>query len=187
MAVGGSNGVDQKTMLGLHLRYDDADREVREAVSRRKSLRGEIRGMGVNLHGFDRARKDREKTGEKRREEQLEYLRQMAWLGQPVPMGGQAEFSFDPKVFSEHELKVIENDGYEAGKGGRRRDSNKYNPGDVAHQQWDSGWLRGQAEIAAKMGPENGAASAKKPGRPPGSKNKNKGSASGTPPSQLMQ
>jgi hypothetical protein len=158
----GSN-VTQATYLEFLDRYADADNEVRAAVDARKNLRASIKAAGIPLAAFDRTRKDSEKSGEIREHEETWYRRMMAWRHKPVGFQASMDLETDePGVaaLNIHELKRIDNEGFEAGKGGRRRDSNSYTPGTEAYTRWDTAWLRGQAEIAASTAKTPGAAEA---------------------------
>jgi hypothetical protein len=64
--------------------YEDIDQAVAEAVGMRKDLRARIKGAGLNLTAFDRARKESNKSAEKRTEEDRAYRAMMAWLGKPI-------------------------------------------------------------------------------------------------------
>ncbi len=179
--------VSQATYLEFKDSYADADKAVADAVSERKDLRAKIKAAGIPLAAFDRSRRDSEKSGETREAEEIWYRRMMAWSQKPVgfqaSMDLAASAGTDPGLaaLSTSELKRIDMEGYEAGKGGRRKDSNSYTPGTEAYQRWDVAWLRGQAEIASTLGdkaPKRGKAAAPAPngekrgrGRPRGSRN----------------
>lgn len=157
----GDNSVSQGAFLAFLDRYSDADTAVEEAVSDRKNLRSEIKAAGIPLHAFDRARKDLEKSGTVRENEEGWYRRMMAWARKPVGFQASLDMpSSDPDLaaFNTHELHGIDTQGLEAGKNGRRRDSNSYTPGTEAYQRWDTAWVRGQASIAERMAPQSTAA-----------------------------
>lgn len=164
--------VSQAQFLEFLDRYAAQDRYVEEAVADRKELRAEIKAAGIPLAAFDRARRDADASGEVREEIELWYRRLMAWLQKPVGFQASMDFAADGSgtaALSVHDLKTIDNAGYEAGKGGRRRDSCSYTPGTEAAQRWDQAWLRGQSELADALSdapPKRGR------GRPPGSKNR---------------
>jgi hypothetical protein len=184
-------GISQADYLRLLEQYDDADQAVADAVAERKDLRAKIKSLGVPLRAWDRARRDAEVSGEKRETEERAYRQMMAWRLKPV--GFQASMDLqteDPGLaaLNTHELHFIDGQGFDAGKRGRRRDSNSYTPGTEAYQRWDTAWVRGQAEIASTMG-GNGASDAarethaaaapapKRRGRPPGAKTRNRKAA----------
>jgi hypothetical protein len=166
----GSNQVSQAGYLEFIDSYADADKAVADAVADRKDLRAKIKAAGIPLAAFDRSRRDSEKSGEIREAEEIWYRRMMTWRQKPVgfqaSMDMAAGGAVDPGLaaLSTSELKRIDMEGFEAGKGGRRKDSNSYTPGTEAYQRWDTAWLRGQAEIASTLGdpaPKRGR------GRPP--------------------
>ena len=168
----GDNSVDIGMALDFHDRYDDADQAVAEAVAARKDLRAAIKSAGIALSGFDRARRDRNRSGAVREAEHAEYLRQMQWLGKPV--GTQAGFNFD---IEERDLGDIDSEGERAGFAGKRRESNPWTPRTEAADRWDEGWLRGDAQ-RQDAEPEEEVEEAPPPqrrrGRPLGSRNRPK-------------
>jgi hypothetical protein len=176
----GHNGVERASFLGYVDQYSDADAAVAEAVSDRKDLRKTIKAAGINLAAFDRHRKDAEKSGAKRIEEDAEYRRYMLWRGMPVGTqpdmfaegrsnGHAPESHIDQDEPSEHQKKRVEDAGFVAGKGGMKRDQNPWNPGSALYVLFDENWMKGQEAIADSMAPSDAAP--KRKGRPPGSKN----------------
>lgn len=173
--------VTQEQFLRFLERYDEADQTIADAVGDRKNLRTEIKTAGGKnfLKAFDRARKDADRSGEARTLEDQHYRRMMAWMHKPV--GFQAEL-LEPETpaavvaFDVHQLKKVDNEGFDAGKTGRRRDSCPWSPGTEAAQRWNSAWLRGQETIAETLAPDG----PKPKGRPRGSKNKSKNGAEAT-------
>lgn len=189
LSVQGSNGASQAAYLAFVQRYDDADREVREAVASRKDLRAAIKAAGIPLASFDRARKDADVSGEMREHHDLWYRKLMAWQRKPVGFQGGLDLGAPAtdREWDVHELHAVDNQGFDSGKGGRKRDSNPWTPGTEAFQRWDNAWIRGQAEIASTLGDKpaarkrtaangaaaNGAENGRR-GRPLGSRNKPK-------------
>lgn len=151
--------VDQQPSLQelseqFHDRYDAIEREIdeakavqKEAVESRKNLRKIIKGAGINLPGFDRARADLAKSGEVREEENAEYHRQMAWKGKPVKVGQQSAFDFEaePEV-PEIQIRRVQEAGHGAGKNGSPRSGNPWTPGTLLHAEFDGGWCQGRQE-----------------------------------------
>jgi ribosome modulation factor len=168
----GDNSVDIGMALDFHDRYDDADRRVAEAVAARKDLRAAVKAAGIRLAGFDRARRDRTRSGAEREADNAEYERQMRWLGKPV--GTQAGFNFDANDF---DLDGIDSEGERAGFAGKRRESNPWTPRTEAADRWDEGWLRGDAQrqdAEPEEEEEEEAPPQRRRGRPLGSKNRPK-------------
>jgi len=169
----GDNSVDIGMALDFHDRYDDADQRVREAVAARKDLRAAVKAAGIRLAGFDRARRDRTRSGAEREADNVEYERQMAWFGKPV--GTQAGFNFDANDF---DLDGIDSEGERAGFAGKRRESNPWTPRTEAADRWDEGWLRGDAQRQDAEPEEDEIEEAPPPqrrrGRPLGSRNRPK-------------
>lgn len=167
-------GLTRAEFYDLLQRYEDIDAAVSEAVGDRKNLRAEIKGRGIPLRAWDRARRDADISGEKRELEEMAYRELMAFRMKPV--GFQASFNLDPEL-SEEELAWIERQGLEAGQTGRRRDSNSYTPGTQAYASWDHGWVQGSGAGGRANGEEQQAEAAPTPrrvGRPRGSKNRPK-------------
>jgi hypothetical protein len=152
--------VTQAVSLGYHSEMDTLDNEARGLREARKKLRLRIKQAGINLKGFDRARKDFERPAVDREAEDMEYRRQMAWAAKPV--GFQPHLDLGEEVeegiqaLNVHELHRIDTDGFEAGKEGHKRELNPWSLGTEAHQRWDTAWLRGQSTIASTLGGGNG-------------------------------
>lgn len=176
--------ITQSTFLQFVDEYNDVDQAVSEAVGMRKDLRKRIRGAGLNLAAFDRARVQAEKSGDKREEEDREFRRYMGWLNKPIgyqsdwidperraaispngPDGGE-----DIAAVSEHQKRQVELAGHSAGEAGRDRDANPWSPGTLLYTVWDGAWLDGQEVLASKILPPETAP--RKRGRPPGSRNR---------------
>jgi hypothetical protein len=179
--------VSQATFLAFIDEYAEADQLIAEAVGARKDLRKRIKGAGLRLSAFDRARAEAEKAAEEREEEDREFRRNMVWLGKP--MGHQADFfggvepavpeganGVDDEGLSEHQVRQVEQAGLDAGRLGHERGSNPWSAGTFLHEHWDEMWLAGQVEEIARMGPQVESAEAVRRGRgrPPGTRNKPK-------------
>lgn len=173
----------QAAFLGFIEEYADVDAAVAQAVGMRKDLRARIRGAGINLAAFDRARAEAEKSGEKREAEDREYRRLMLWLGKPV--GYQAGLFSDGETdevlpdevssVTDHQRMQVEGAGGAAAATGKPRDSNPWTPGTELWALWDGGWER-TATAATTNGsaPPDDAPPPRRRGRPPGSRNKPK-------------
>ena len=167
--------VSQGEFLGFLQEYAEADATVLAATNARKDLRKRIEGkLGGKdeMIAFDRVRKDKEMSGEARTKRDLSHARMMAWLQMPVgfqPSMDLQSGDADTQAINVHLLKEVDQRGFEAGKDGRRRDTNPYNPGTEQAQRWDSAWLRGQAEIASTMGTGADNGERRGRGRPKGS------------------
>jgi hypothetical protein len=159
----------QATVLGFFDEYLAADDAVAEAVGARKDLRARIKGEGISLAAFDKARKDARMSGEEREERDRHYRRIMAFIGKPV--GFQGAFSFDqsPEDAAQVDvsrLKAVDADGYEAGRAGHKASLNSWTPGTEEHSRFHTAWLRGQAEkVTAEIQPAD-AAPKRSRGRP---------------------
>jgi hypothetical protein len=152
-----SADVTQAISLGFHTEMDDLDNEAKGIREARKRLRLRVKQSGINLAGFDRARKDRDRSGVEREALDLEYRRQLAWMSKPV--GFQPHLDLDEAVdegmqaLNVHELHRVDNLGFEAGQNGHKREINPWTPSTEAYQRWDMAWVRGQASIASTMAP----------------------------------
>jgi ribosome modulation factor len=186
---GESDGnVTKATFLQFYDEYTDVDAAVAEAVGMRKDLRARIKGAGLNLHAFDRARKEAEKSGERREAEDREYRRNLEWLGKPLgyqstmgypeqrpPANGDDRFKAADAAVSEHQAHQVSDAGHAAGLGGRARDQNPWTPGTFLHQAWAGGWNIGAEALAQSQLPSDAAP--KRRGRPPGSRNRRRGNS----------
>lgn len=175
----GSN-VTQATFLDYVGRHDEVDNEIQDAKEtvrslnkRRKDLRKTMKASGLNLEAFDRHLMDVNRSGEEREADDREYRRYMSWRNKPVGFQPSMDLQGDAniKALNANELAAIDREGFDAGKSGRRRDSNPWETGSELAQRWDSHWLEGQGSIADSMGPDpaagEGAAAAKRGrGRP---------------------
>jgi ribosome modulation factor len=186
---GDSDGnVTKASFLAFFDEYTDVDAAVAEAVGMRKDLRARIKGAGLNLHAFDRARKEAEKSGERREAEDREYRRNLEWLGKPLgyqsTMGFpaaangedcEARLAAEEAAVSEHQAHQVSDAGHTAGKAGRARDQNPWTPGSYLHQVWDGGWNVGAEALAQSRIPDPEAP--KRRGRPLGSRNRRSGNS----------
>lgn len=171
-------GLSQAEFLEYLDQYNDADNVVKQAVAARNRLRKDIAAKGVPLAALDRVRKDVQKSGAIREQEDAAYRRMMAWQLKPVGFQASMDIANDPTVdpghraLAVHELKQIDNEGFDAGKAGHRADRNQYTPGTEAHARWHTAWLRGQAEKVGELGgdapapAENGGRRRGRRGRP---------------------
>jgi hypothetical protein len=170
--------VTQATFLQFIDEYHGVDQAVAEAVGMRKDLRKRIRGAGLNLAAFDRARTEAEKSGDKREDEDREFRQYMNWLGKPI--GYQADWvgappppdGEDTAAIAEHQIHQVETHGRAAGEAGHNRGSNPWSPGTMLYTVWDESWMAGQEVIARKMGLAE--TPPRRRGRPPGARNRPK-------------
>lgn len=165
----------QAISLTYHTEHDEIDAEAASLRRRRKELRNRIKQAGIQLRGFDRARRDRDRPAVEREAEDAEYRRQMAWMSKPI--GFQPSLDINEAIdegqraLNVHELHRIDNDGFEAGRAGHKRQVNPWSIGTEAYQRWDTAWIRGQAAIAATLNGStdaagNGASAPRRRGRP---------------------
>lgn len=158
--------VTQASYLEFLDRYEDADNVCAAATASRKDLRAAIKAAGIPLASFDRTRRDSKKSGDVREHEEGWYRRMMGWRNKPVGFQASMDLPDDGdaglKALNVHELKTIDNEGFNSGKASHRRDSNSYTPGTEAYTRWDNAWLRGQAEIAEGLAKTPAAAAAAK-------------------------
>jgi hypothetical protein len=169
-----STDVTQAVSLGFHSEMDAIDNEAKGLREARKKLRLRIKQAGIQLRGFDRARHDAERSSAEREAEDREYRRQMAWMSKPV--GFQPSMDLDDAIdeglraLNVHELHRIDNEGFEAGKDGWKRERNPWSLSTEAYQRWDVAWLRGQAAIASTLNGStsstNGSEAPRRRGRP---------------------
>lgn len=149
--------VSQADFLRFLDQYADADNVVHEAVADRNKVRAAVKAAGIPLAAFDRVRKDMQKSGTVREQEDAAYRRMMAWRNMPVGHQASLDIANDPAVDPDtrqlhlHEIKRIQQEGFDAGKTGDRADRNPYTPGTEGFTHWHNSWLRGQAEKGGTM------------------------------------
>jgi uncharacterized protein (UPF0335 family)/ribosome modulation factor len=144
----------------------------------------EIEKTGLPLKAWKSFLKDREEAGTIRQRIFEARNRLLEWDLKPV--GIQASMDLSTSAGSPelnvHELKRVDNEGFDAGSTGKKRSVNPYTPGTEAAQRFDTAWLRGQAEIASMMGTGADNGEKRGRGRPKGSTNKPKDQGSGAAP-----
>lgn len=177
--AGVGHNLSRATFLEFKMSLDGIDRELAEVAEtrrslnrRRKDLRKTMGAAGVDVEMFDRMAGDLDKPAEQRAAEQASYVRYMAWMQAPVGFQPSMDLaSTDPgeRAYNVHELHAIDGEGFDAGRSGRRRDSNPYRPGDEPYQRFDNAWVRGQQVAIDTLSGKGGAAgeAPKRRGRPP--------------------
>jgi hypothetical protein len=175
----GSN-VTQETFLAFIEELDNADQMVAEAVGNRKDVYKRAEGAGLNKPALIEARRVAQQSGERRDRHHRDVRQYMLWYGKPIGYQGDLlapdgpatrSRSSNGETVSEHQANQIEAEGRNAGEAGRNRSENPWSPGTFTAERWDAGWLEGQAAIAATMAPPE---TARRRGRPPGSRNRPK-------------
>lgn len=169
----GHNSMSSEQFLTFLSELDEAEAEhgsalaaCKEPKKKIKDVRKRIKDAGFDLKAFDRAREDATRPASEREREHQQHQMMMAW--QRKPIGTQATiFDAPPLTFSVAELKMVDNQGFVAGKSGERADANPHAPmdGNEAAARWHSAWIRGQAAMveADIKTPDTGK---KKVGRP---------------------
>lgn len=162
--LNGSNGLGHnKGPLGdaspalMHeflARYDGYLDERKTINKIGKELRKDIEKAGIPLPAWDQFVKLRDEPGIVRERNDAAFRELMRWDLKPI--GLQASMDLSPSQGSPelnvHELKRVDNEGYEAGREPKaKRERNPYPPGTEAAQRWDVAWLRGQADIASTL------------------------------------
>jgi hypothetical protein len=176
--------ITQATFIGFINEYSDVDQVVSEALGMRKNLRKRIKGAGLNLVAFDRARAEAARSTEEREEEDREFRRNLAWLGKPLGYQldwiGGAEAATpngeDEAEIAQHQVHQVELAGKQAGEDGRNRSANPWTAGSFLHERWDESWLAGQDVLAQRIKPAEPrrARAPRLRGRPPGVRNRPK-------------
>lgn len=129
--------------------YNEADAKVKAATQARKELRERVKVKLVDpdlITSFDRARKDREVSGEYRSKLDAAYIRIMEWERKPV--GFQASVALP---LTQADAARVDLEGLEAGKSKHNREDNPYTPGTDEFARWDQAWFRGQAQRGATL------------------------------------
>jgi hypothetical protein len=150
------------TFIEFCTKHDEIERELADVAEtkrslnkRRKDIRKNMGAAGIDIDMFDRMRDDLELTPEEREARTRDLAQYMAWM--QAPAGYQASMDFqsdDPgeRAYNVHELHAIDGEGFDAGKTGRRADSNPYRPGTEGHARWHNAWNRGQQLAVEAMG-----------------------------------
>jgi len=192
--AGGGANLTRATFLEFHSKYEDIERELAEVAEtrrslnrRRKDLRKSMGAAGISVDMFDRMLDDLELIPEEREANTRDLAQYMAWMA--APPGWQASMDFqsdDPgeRAYNVHELHAIDGEGFDAGQGGRRADSNPYRSGTEAFQRWHNAWNRGQqvaVETQMGGGAPNGSANGHDP-EPPAAGPKRRSRKAAAPP-----
>lgn len=161
--AGAGHNLGRATFLEFCTEHSKVERELADVAEtrrslnrRRKDLRKNMAAAGIDIDMFDLHLADLELTQDEREVRAAAYARYMAWRNAPV--GFQASMDIattaDPgdRAFNSHELHTIDGEGFDAGKGGTRRDANPYQPGTEGYQRWDNAWYRGQAVAVERLG-----------------------------------
>lgn len=163
------------------LMYDFLERhesivEGRKALNKqKKELVEAVEKAGIPKASWEHFLKTREEAGVVRERVDAVWRQLHRWDNKPIGVqSGMVFSSASDADLNVHELKRVDLEGHEAGKAGRKRESNPYTPSTEAYQRWDNAWIRGDAEKPAEAAP-------KSPGRPRGSKNQ-PGHRAGRPP-----
>jgi hypothetical protein len=176
--------VSKADLQGFIEEYKLADEEVASALKGRRDVRNRIKESGFDPDSFDWSRSSAELSGELRERQFYEYRRNLAWMDKPVGdayvagMGNGVDGIEPGTRISDEEATIadatrdrVEVAGYDAGYAGAERRDNPWTPGSLLAGDWDNGWQRGEATRAE----EGDDAPKRKPGRPPGARNKPKG------------
>lgn len=167
-----SNGpvpLTEDEFLGLWRDWEEANSELTSALAACKGPRKMVKDAKEAVtkrmpwKAFERAIEDRLKPGAERQREDTLYRQAMAWFGRPLV---QTAFDFETsRAAGVAQLHSIDLEGFEAGKNGHNEDANTWSPGTEQFSRWHTAYVRGreefmkgQKEIAEKMGPAPAAA-----------------------------
>lgn len=177
--AGLGHNLSRATFLEFCTNHGQVERELAEVAEtrrslnrRRKDLRKNAVAAGIDIEMFDRHLVDIELTPEERDAQARSYLQMMTWRNAPPGFQATMDLPAEPgaRALNYLELHAIDGEGFDAGKSGRRRDSNPHRPGSEPHQRWDNAWGRGQATaVETQMGDGNPAPAAeptRRRGRP---------------------
>lgn len=160
--AGLGHNLTRATFLEFCTSHSQVERELADCAEtkrslnkRRKDLRKNATAAGIDIEMFDRHLADIELTPEERDAHARAYAQMMVWRSAPPGYQATMDLPAEPgdRAFSVHELHAIDGEGFDAGKSGRRRDSNPHRPGSEPHVRWDNAWGRGQAAaVETQMG-----------------------------------
>lgn len=142
--------------FGFLEKYVEADARVKKATNARKDLRKKIEeklGDADLIEAFDRARKNRDVSGEIRTKLDAAYAQFMTWDRKPLNYQAALGLGEDgqPLPMTQADAARVDLEGMEAGKSKHNRGDNPYVPGAEEHQRWDNAWMKGQATIGATL------------------------------------
>ena len=163
-AIGDNSATaETKGLLLEHQRkLTETLRALEEAQSTHKHAAKAAKAAGLNADLILRAIKDRRKDPAELVAKHNTYLRYCRWMGMAI--GQQGELFGEGNLVGDDHLTEVEDEehrlwecgeaGYSAGRSGQDRTSaNPHPAGSEPHVAWDHGYLKGQAAIAAEMGP----------------------------------
>lgn len=141
--------LDEGTKQHHHAMLSSSLRDIEEKTEELSSLRGVYQNarkaakkVGIDVAAWKRAwdLKKREPT-----EVIAEHQHTIEWLKfMGAPLGTQMDMFSDVEV---RNTVSAESAGYAAGKNGETATNNPHPPGTKEAQDWQAGWLRGQAKI----------------------------------------
>ena len=163
MADKQATAIPPNDFLAAHVDLAEAIRIKDRGVAKLRTIRQRMERQGCDMPALDLALR-LQKLGQAEAEMRLRNaLRYCRWMG--MEMGAQsALFSDDAdrpstkaaEAFTEAQAY---NEGYAAGLAGRNRSDHRFTAGSKLSQQFDTGWIDGQTELANQLGterPENG-------------------------------
>lgn len=161
----------QALMYDFLSRHEEIVEGRKELNKQKRELVAEIEKAGIPKEAWEHFLKTREQAGVIRERIDAAWRQLQAWDAKPVGLQASMDLTagHGAPELNVHELKRVDNEGQEAGKAGRKRESNPYTPGTEAYARWNTAWLRGQADIASTLGgtgQDNGQP--RRRGRPPG-------------------
>lgn len=167
-------GVTRATVLSADAELLRLQGEVNTATANLRNAKRRWKKEGVDVAVIATLQKERNQDEEARLAAEAIRRRYASWMRVSIePKPEQLAIpEEDSKVSSEvderHMEALADNAGFRAGRlGTNLQSSNIYAPGSASHAAFARGWHRGQAEIAAEMGPGVTMASdaREKPGR----------------------
>lgn len=159
------SNVTNEAIAQFAIEADQAQREIDEATGRKRAVLKRAKGAGVNTKALLSA------LGMKREDEEMVRLQMRdtiryaqivvpaVKLNQDDLFGGIETRALKPKVQAQVLAWDAEQEGYNAGLTGGDRADSRYPEGTPGATQFFKGFIRGQAVIAARMGPDEKKAS----------------------------
>lgn len=150
------SNVANETILQFVREASATKREIEEASGRHRAVMKRAKAAGLNPKVIALAIGAKKQDPAVVLSEVRETVRTLNLVGiemtQGSLFGGWAP-QVTEKAAQEFDRFTADDRGYEAGKAGQDRGGNPFTPGSPFHQDWDSGWVRGQAAIAERMAP----------------------------------
>ena len=159
------SNVTAESIARFAIEADQAQREIDEATGRKRSVLKRAKGAGVNTRALLAALVMKREDEDRATLEVRDTIRYAQIIAPAVKLS-QADLFTDemrplkPKIRAEVDAWDAELEGYNNGLNGGSMDDARFPQGTPHHSLFFKGFMRGQAVIAARMGPDEKKADA---------------------------